>query len=273
MPVVISGAMGAGSCTIPVEISDGAAGGGAAVIPLETSDAPGARLVCKAVGAPTPTPPLTSDAIGAGGAVMPLLTSEGATARRGGARAAALVAEVDARLGRSGACGRQAGDDGQDRDPLAHPVRLDVGVEQPLQLPFLEGEGDLVPAGLGQQALEVLDLPAEGKPSGLPSLAVGRDALDVEQEIDRLIGPERLLHVVPGDRRHEAPFRDPDGLDEAMDSASLVHAPSLLVRRRRRNDAHRQDGLPRFDLPPAGDIATTFRADPGRKSGQTAEST
>jgi titin len=32
------------------------------VIPVETSDAPGARLVCKAVGAPTPTPPPTPNA-------------------------------------------------------------------------------------------------------------------------------------------------------------------------------------------------------------------
>ena len=58
MPVVTSGALGAGSWTIPVETSDGAAAG-VAVMPVETSDGVAGAA---GVGAPTPTPALTSDA-------------------------------------------------------------------------------------------------------------------------------------------------------------------------------------------------------------------
>jgi hypothetical protein len=108
-------------------------------------------------------------------------------------------------------------------------MRLDVFVEQPLQLPLVEREGDLITARLGQQPLEVLRLPAEGDATCLTTGAVGRDPFHVEQQVDRpLLAAQRFLHICPRDGRDEgAALALLPGLDETDGSVSLVHAASF----------------------------------------------
>src|SRR6185436_2146621 len=132
---------------------------------------------------------------------------------------------------------------------LAHPVRLDVLVQQALELALVERERDLVIVRRFEQPLEVLRLPAERDPLRLTS--VRSRALHVEQEVDwPVLGAHRLLDVRSGDggcqaARPEVVCR----LDETDCSVPLVHNSSfasyaersaLLARRRtRRRSSHR----------------------------------
>ena len=115
-------------------------------------------------------------------------------------------------------------------------MRVDVGVEKLPQLRLVERERDL-PAAFREQALEVLGLPPESDPLCLPPRAVRRNPLDVEQQVDRLVGLECLLDLGPLNRGDERSVASGVRVDEADAAAARGQAASFGFCAAERNGA------------------------------------
>jgi len=145
IPVVTSAGVAVGSCTIPVEISDGLAGV-TPVIPVLISDGPAVRPAWVPVGAVcgAPRPVLISDAVvrSVETPARPVLISDAVTCvDAAGVAVPPGSAPSDAgdERGPGAGCGHSCYH--RDRgECFPHPVRLNVFIQQTLELAFVERE-------------------------------------------------------------------------------------------------------------------------------------